>query len=130
MTEKIVGHKTYWNDDGTHRHEPLTESEADKLLEHVEAARVEREKLIPDQEKALRLLHDCYTRLGDMGWRSPPKFTINPGKYKFKVITYGSTGVFDITCNVGEDGKFNWWYASHWDLWPITPLMVKEVKEA
>lgn len=130
MSEKIVGHKTYWNDDGTHRHEPLTESEADELWAHCEAEAKRRGELIPDQEAAIKLMHDCCVRLRDMGWITPPKFTTKPGTYKFKVIEFGSTGVFDVTCNVGGSGKFQWWHASHGDIWPITPLMVKEVAEA
>ena len=124
---KVVGHKTYLNDDGTRRHEPLHEDEAAALWEQAEANRKRRKDLIPDEQTALRLMMDCYQRLLDMGWSKPPKFTIQPGVYGFKVIEFGSTGTFDVTCNVGSDGKFEWWHASDGDLWPITPLMVKDV---
>jgi len=127
MSEKIVGHKTYWNDDGTHHHEPLTESEADALCKQVEAEDERRKEAIPDEGTALQMMMDCHTRLRDMGWREPPKFTIKQGKYKFKVICFGSTGIFDVSCTVGDDGKFEWWHESHGDIWPITPLMVKDV---
>lgn len=130
MSEKIVGHKTFWNDDGTHRHEPLLESEADELWKQAGAEKERRKELIPDEQTALKLMLDCCTRLREMGWRSPPKFTTKQGKYKFKVIEFGSTGIFDVTSDVGENGEFRWWHASHGDVYPITPLMVKEVTEA
>ena len=130
MSDKIVGHKTYLNDDGSYRHEPLTEVEADQLWAYAEAEDKRKKELIPDEKTALNFMHDCYARLQNMGWRTPPKFTSKPGKYKFKVICFGSTGVFDVTCNVGSSGKFEWWHEDRGDIWPITPLMVKEIKES
>lgn len=130
MSEEVVGHNTYMNDDGTFRHEPLTKSEADALWEHVEAEDKRREELIPDQKTALQLMHDCCTRLREFGWSEPPRYTTKQGVYKFKVICWGSTGVIDVTCNVGSKGSFEWWHHSHGDTWPITPLMVMDVSYA
>jgi hypothetical protein len=37
--DDIVGHKTFWNDDGTHRHEPLRRDEADEILAQFDSAK-------------------------------------------------------------------------------------------
>ena len=69
MAEPVVGHKTFRNDDGTFRHEPLYESEAKDLMARIEAAEARRNELMPDEDAAIRMMMDAHTRLKDFGWR-------------------------------------------------------------
>ena len=123
MSEKIVGHKTYLNDDGiTFRHEPLYEGEADKLLAQIEVDDKRRAEAMPDEQAAIRQMFDAWRRLKDFGWREP-MYCPKDGS-EFLIIEAGSTGIF--SCNyMGEwpDGS----YVSHdeHDSYPANPAMFK-----
>lgn len=93
MAEPVVGHKTYRNDDGTFRHEPLYESEANDLMARIEAAEARRNELMPDEEAAIRMMMDAHTRLKDFGWRDAV-YCPKDGSV-FKVLEAGSTGKHD-----------------------------------
>jgi hypothetical protein len=103
MTESpddIVGHKTF--DTGEicpetgfpmMRHEPLTRAEGAALWASVEAEQKARAERMPDEQAAIRALHDAHTRLKELGWKEP-MYCPKDGT-RFKVIELGSTGIFD-----------------------------------
>lgn len=103
MTESpddIVGHKTF--DTGEicpetgfpmMRHEPLTRAEGNALWARVDAEQKARAERMPDEQAAIRALHDAHTRLKELGWKEP-QYCPKDGT-RFKVIELGSTGIFD-----------------------------------
>lgn len=102
----IVGHKTFLNDDGSYRHEPIRKDEADRLWAKCEAEDKRRAEAMPDEQSALKAMFDAWYRLKELGWREviycPKDGT------PFKVIEAGSTGIFDASYS-GEwpDGYLN-----------------------
>lgn len=120
--DRVVGHKTFVNDDGTFRHEPLTATEADRIV----AASNERDRLrwetIPDEQTALRLLFDAYLRLHDFGWTSA-HYLAKEGT-TLDVIELGSTGVHRAQYS-GQWPTGGFWIESHGDLWPSCPIMAR-----
>jgi len=118
----IVGHKTFWNDDGTHRHEPIRRDEAEAAMVHCDAAKAKRAADMPTEKDALNVMHEAYSRLRELGWREAiygPK----DGTW-FQAIEAGSTGVFQCQYN-GEWPKGSWWIADAGDLWPAHPILHK-----
>ena len=122
MDEREVGHKTFRNEDGTFRHEPLYESEANALWEQIKAAKAEREELMPDEETAIKVMMDAYQRLKDLGW-SNPVYCPKDGSV-FKVLELGSTGKHDCIYR-GEWPEGGWWILEGGDIWPSRPALFK-----
>jgi MoaA/NifB/PqqE/SkfB family radical SAM enzyme len=124
MSEQIVGHKTVRNDDGTHRHEPIYESEAEAIIAHIEAEETKRKELMPDEDSAIKLLFDACERLRDFGWNDPI-YCPKDGSI-FKVLELGSTGKHDCFYEgTWPDGS--WWIASDGDVSPSRPAMFKKL---
>ena len=123
MADKIVGHKSYLNDDGvTVRHEPLYESEAAALMAQVEAEEKRRAEAMPDERAAIREMFDAWMRLRDFGWREP-MYCPKDGT-TFLALEAGSTGVFD--CNYyGEWPNGHWMIHDEHDSYPSRPVMFK-----
>lgn len=122
MEELVVGHKTFRNDDGTFRHEPLFESEAKDLMDRIEAAKARRNELMPDEDAAIRMMVDAHTRLKDFGWRDaaycPKDGTV------FKVLEPGSTGKHDCIYQ-GDWPDGSWWIVEDGDMCPSRPVLFK-----
>ena len=117
----VVGHKTFRDGLGF-RHEPLYESEAKAIMAQVEANEARRKELMPDEDAAIRMLFDAYTRLKDFGWRDAiycPK-----DGTEFKVIEAGSTGKHDCIYQ-GDWPDGTWWIVEDGDLWPSRPILWK-----
>lgn len=106
MNGKIVGHKTFSNPDGSFRHEPLYQHEADTIMAQVEANDKRRKELMPDEESARKLLFDAYIRLKEFGWNDAI-YCPKDGR-SFEVIECGSTGIHPCTYQ-GEWPKGSWW---------------------
>lgn len=118
MTESpndIVGHKTF--DTGEicpetgfplMRHEPLTRAEGNALWARAEAEQKARAERMPDEQAAIRALHDAHQRLKELGWKEP-MYAPKDGR-RFKIIELGSTGIFDGAYR----GK---WPNGSWDSW-------------
>lgn len=124
MSEKIAGHKTINNGDGTYRHEPIYESETKAIIAHIEAEDLRRAELMPDEEAAIKMLCDAYTRLQDFGWNNPiycPKDGSN-----FKVIELGSTGKHDCFYK-GKWPDGRWWVFADNDMYQSRPALFKKV---
>ena len=90
--EKIVGHKTFMNPDGTFRHEPLTEREAAAMLDACEAERAKRETDMPTEQDAINRLWDAWYRLKELGWKDA-QYLDGVGGEVLEVIELGSTGI-------------------------------------
>lgn len=103
---KIVGHKTFSNDDGTFRHEPLYQHEADAIMAQIEASDKRRKELMPDEESARRLLFDAYIRLKEFGWNDAI-YCPKDGRV-FDAIEIGSAGTHPCTYQ-GDWPKGSWW---------------------
>lgn len=126
--DDIVGHKVFDTGEiGEHgfpilRREPLTRAEADAMWKAAEAAEAKRAADMPDEQAAIRTLHDAWLRLKELGWRES-MYCPKDGSL-FKVIEAGSTGIFDCSYR----GK---WASGHFlihdggDLWPSHPILFK-----
>lgn len=126
--DDIVGHKTF--DTGEIdpetgfpklRHEPLTRAEAAALWEACEAAKKKRAEDMPDEQAALRVMMNAYTRLKELGWREAI-YCPKDGSH-FQAIEAGSTGVHDCAYE-GEWPKGSWWVYDG-DVWPSRPILFK-----
>ena len=105
---------------------PLHHIEVERLLALAEAEKNRREELMPDEDSAIKMLFDAYTRLKDFGWRSiiycPKDGTV------FKAIEAGSTGKHDCTYE-GEWPNGSWWILADGDAYPSYPTMFKAREE-
>ena len=98
--DPVVGHKSFSTgelDPETGfprlRHEPIRKSEADAMWKAAKEARARRAQTMPDEQSALNVLMDAYTRLKELGWREII-YCPKDGTH-FDVIEADSTGVFD-----------------------------------
>ncbi len=123
MCEKVVGHKTFKNKDGTFRHEPLYEGEANMIIARAKASEEKRKELMPDEDSAIQMLFDAYTRLKDFGWRDAI-YCPKDGS-RFKVLEAGSTGKHDCIYE-GEWPNGRWWIVEDGDMCPTRPIMYKD----
>lgn len=89
--EKIVGHKTFITPEGTFRHEPLTESEAVKLLDQCEEERAKREADMPTEQDAANAMWEAWYRLKELGWKEA-QYHQDDGAL-IDVIELGSSGI-------------------------------------
>jgi hypothetical protein len=104
------------------RHEPLTRAEGDAIWKACEDARQKRAEQTPDEQAALRQMHEAYTRLKELGW-SEASYCPKDGS-TFNVIKAGSTGIFRCYYE-GEWPKGSWWVQDEGDLWPSRPILFK-----
>lgn len=121
--DEIVGHKTFKDERGCFRHEPLTRAEADALWESAEKAKSARAEKYPTTEDAIRGLWDAHYRLKELGWKeadyAPPD-----GKER-DTISLGSTGIHKAYCEPRSDRPSDkwWWHPGDGDLYPHDPIL-------
>jgi len=121
MTEEInpiVGHKTFREKDGTHRHEPLHQIEADEIMARIDANDKKRAELMPTEQDAARMMCDAYHRLKELGWRET---CYGPTNQTVQLIEPGSSGIH-------QGQRWNEWPEKTW--WidndsPSTPCLFK-----
>lgn len=123
MADEIVGHKTFSVPGGGFRHEPLTRSEADELMERVEAATKRRAELMPDESAARQMLFAAHLRLKELGWNDAV-YCPKDGT-EFEVIEAGSSGVHRCIYR-GEWPTGGWWILAAGDLWPSRPILYRK----
>lgn len=114
----IVGHKTVRTPDGT-KHEPLTRKDADAIWARCEAAKERRAQEMPDEQSALKAMHDAYQRLCELGW-SNAIYCPKDGSI-FSAIEAGSTGVHE--CHYSGEWPTGDWQLYDGDLWPSRPIL-------
>lgn len=124
--DPIVGHKTLRDGNGL-RHVPLHESEAAALLADCEKRAADRAALMPDEEAAIAMFFDAYTRLKELGWNDAcycPK-----DRSQFLVIEAGSTG--QHRCFYEGEWPFgSWWVVDDGDMYPSRPVLFKRLAGA
>lgn len=130
----IVGHKTF--DAGEIdpetgfpklRHEPLTRSEADRILFTVKEAERARAVLMPDEKSAVDALFQAWLRLKELGWREAC-YCPKDGS-EFIVIEAGITGMH--ACHYqGDWPTGTYWISDGGDIWPSLPILFKLSPEA
>lgn len=126
MSEKIVGHKTKYDERGHIYHEPLTESEANALIGSIQKDDKRRKELMPDEKSAIQMLFDAAERLRELGWKNPV-YCPKDGTI-FKVLEIGSTGQHDCFY-MGDWPKGNWWIVGDGDMCPSRPALFKLKEE-
>lgn len=122
----IVGHKTFSDEEGRFRHEPLTRAEADALWDSVERAERELDEKYPTEQDCVQAIFDACQRLEKLGWK---RADLSPPDRKTrKTISLGSTGIHDAYCETRpqprDAGKW-WWHPAKGDLWPHDPIYYK-----
>lgn len=128
MSDEIVGHKTFSDEHGGFRHEPLTRTEADALWKRVEELKAARAAAYPDAEACVRAIADACQRLEELGWK-PARLAPNDRKER-QTISLGSSGIHLAYCEPRTEhplylGQW-WWHRSEdGDLWPHEPIYFK-----
>lgn len=88
--------------------------------------KVARSALMPTEQDALNLMHDCYERLKELGWQDAiycPK-----DGTEFDAIEAGSTGIHRCHYD-GEWPTGHWLVADAGDLWPSRPILYRVPEE-
>lgn len=124
--DPIVGHKTFSDGVGGHRHEPLRRSEADAIIAAADAAQAKRAADMPTEEDAARALWDAWYRLKELGWRET---CYGPTNETVRLIEPGSSGIHKGYRSEPWPEK-TWWIEDDSDLWPSTPCLFKPIVKA
>lgn len=113
---------THSDGQGGFYHTPLTRAEGDAIWAACEAEKEKRAKDMPDEKAALKVMHEAYIRLRELGWHEA-SYCPKDGSM-FNAIEAGSTGIF--RCNyLGEWPKGSWWIYDEGDIWPSRPILFK-----
>jgi len=91
-----------------------------EALEQHTRSQERRAEALPDVHACLRVMMDAYVRLKELGWNDAI-YCPKDGS-TFKVIEFGSTGIFDCHYD-GEWPKGRWWTHDGGDLWPSRPVL-------
>ena len=102
MREKIVGHKTFSNGDGSYRHEPITEREAEDIIKRVEESKARRAAAMPTVEDATYAMFEAWYRLKELGF-CDPRYAPADNRPK-KCVSLGSSGIHEVRCSPKEGG--------------------------
>ena len=116
------GSKTIVEPDGTRRHVPLTDEEAEKLWQHVLERKRKRAELMPDERAAIDMMFMAWQRLKELGWNDIV-YSPKDGS-EFDVIEPGSTGIFTCTY-LGDWPSGSWWIHDNGDSYPSHPILFK-----
>ena len=84
-----------------------------------------RAALIPTEQDAIDLMHDCYIRLKELGWNDP-QYCPKDGS-EFDVIEIGSTGIFKCRYQ-GEWPKGTYWLFDGEDSYSSRPAMYRKTE--
>lgn len=101
--------------------QPLTREVGEAIWTACEEARERRANAMPNEQDALRVMHDAYIRLKELGWKEAiycPK-----DGTPFEAIEVGSTGIHECVYQ-GEWPTGAWW---SWDgeMWPMRPCLFR-----
>lgn len=123
--DKIIGHKTFLDENGEYYHEPLFSNEAEEIFAKIEANKKRCADLMPDEESAIRMMFDAAQRLKEFGWRDavycPKNGTL------FNVLEINSTGIHKATYE-GEWPKGGFWVHDRGDMFPSRPALYRDIK--
>lgn len=85
-----------------------------------------RSALMPTEQDAINLMHDCFERLRELGW-SEAIYCPKDGS-EFDAIEAGSTGIHRCHYS-GEWPEGHWYIAEGGDLWPSRPILYRVSEE-
>lgn len=127
--DPIVGHKTYRGEDGSARHEPLRQSEADALWRSIQDEKAKRAEAMPTEQDAVRAMWSAYQRLRELGWREA-HYAPRDGR-DLLFVEAGSTGIHRGHVDDPEPGLLSprVWLHSSGDLWPSHPVLYRELSD-
>lgn len=107
--------------------QPLTSEMAAALFERVETRRADRERAMPTEQDAIRLMFEAWQRLKELGWREAV-YCPKDGS-TFDAIEPGSTGIH--TCHYqGNWPTGGWWLHDAEDLYPSRPMLWRTTRAA
>lgn len=111
-----------------HRCGPVSVSEEqwDAMTKADEMEKAARAALVPTEQDAINLMHDCYQRLHELGWNDAV-YCPKDGT-EFDVIEAGSTGIHRCFYS-GEWPNGYWLIAEADDLWPSRPILYRVSEE-
>lgn len=118
--DPIVGHKTFRNEDGSFRHEPLRESEANAVMASIEAEKARRAELMPTEQDAVRMMCSAFQRLKELGWKET---CYGPTNVEVQLIEPGSSGIH-------RGSRWEPWPEKTWWIdgdWPSVPCLFKPI---
>lgn len=124
-TDPVVGHKTFYDDQGQARHEPLRASEAAALREAADAAKAKRAADMPTEQDAVHAMWSAYQRLRELGWRETCYGQTNE---RVRLIEAGSSGIHVGSRHEPWPEK-TWWIEDGGDLWPSMPVLWKAIEQ-
>lgn len=101
---------------------PMSEDEAKSLWDRIEADRIARQNMMPDERSAIITMFSAWLRLKELGWREA-QYCPKDGSC-FEVIEPGSTGIFRSHYS-GEWPDGSWWIEDGGDLWPANPILFR-----
>lgn len=85
-----------------------------------------RSALVPTEQDAINLMHECFQRLKELGWNDAI-YCPKDGS-EFDAIEAGSTGIHRCHYD-GEWPNGHWWVADDHDLWPSRPILYRVSEE-
>lgn len=88
--------------------------------------KVARSALMPTEQDAINLMHDCYRRLEELGWQQAI-YCPKDGS-EFDALEAGSTGIHRCYYD-GEWPQGHWWIAEDGDLWPSRPILYRPTEK-
>lgn len=118
--DPIVGHKSFRSPDGSTRHEPLRQNEADLLMKSLDEEKAKRAALMPTEEDAVRMMCSAHHRLKELGWRET---MYGPTNVVVKLIEPGSSGIHEGVRDKPWPEK-TWWSTCP-EMWPMHPCLFK-----
>lgn len=100
------------------------------ILEECEAQRRRRAELMPDEQAAIGMLYEAYTRLKELGWKNSMHCPVDGKEYRMLEAGCAAAGVGHReikrcgNCKA-EAGKWFWMHDAG-DWWPANPILFKE----
>lgn len=98
----------------------------DKLVGAGDAEKRARSDMMPTEQDAIDLMHQCYQRLQELGWKEAI-YCPKDGR-EFDAIEPGSTGIHRTHYSGGWPTG-GWWVSSGGDLWPSRPCLYRPSPE-
>jgi hypothetical protein len=108
----------------THIH--VTAEEWDASTDVFATRDAARAALMPTEQDAIRLMHEAYTRLKDLGWREA-MYCPKDGS-TFDAVEPGSTGIHE-THYSGDWPNGGWWCFDGDDVWPSRPCLYRPTEK-
>lgn len=106
-------------------HIQATADEWDGMMGVGDAEKAARAALIPTEQDAIDLMHECYIRLKELGWNDP-QYCPKDGS-EFDVIEIGSTGIFKCQYQ-GEWPNGSYWLCDGHDVYSSRPAMYRKTE--